>query len=365
MGQYTNGFSQQRVVDALKGRLGWKQPNYSIFGTAPVLNSDNTQSASKRYFNDGSFHPLVTIDNYKATIEETTIEDDALNNKLEDLQSSIIMQFLSQVFNEPELIDNTELFERSLNNNQLINNAGKFVGIRFKLAPGTVAMQIKSIALYFNEAANFQLYLYHDTKKDPLWTDAVSVLANDQTIHIPTTELILNDAGQYKSGSFYLGYYQDQLGTAKAYWEQYRRNKSFAFDYQFFEAELSGDDFNRVSVPFTSINFGLNAEVATFHDHTQKILRNAALFDNLQGLQMAYHICKQLIFCVRSNANERILKDAYDKMGIQYELEGKVPISDVPKSTGLQDRINKELQRLKESFFPKPKAQSVSLVCSE
>lgn len=362
MGQYTNGFNQQKVVDALKSRLGWKQPTLT---GSPTLNSTNLQSKSGRYFNDGSFHPIVTIDNHKATIEDPDIAEDAYNNLLEDLQDSVIMQCLSQVFNEPELIDNTELFERSLNNDQLVTNAGKFVGIRFRLAPGTIAMEIKTIALYFNEAANFQLYLYHEAKKDPLWTDTISAIANDQTIHIPTTELILNDAGQYKSGYFYLGYYQDALATAKAYNEQYCRKKTFAFDYQFFEAEPSGDDFNRISVPVTSINFGLNAEVVTFHDHTQKIIRNAALFDNMQGLQMSYHVAKQMLFCVRSNKNERILKEAFQQMGLAYEMEGKVPYTDVPKSTGLQDKINKELQRMKETFFPKPKAQSVSLLCSE
>lgn len=361
MGQYTNGFRQEKVVDALKSRLGWKQP--TLIGS-PTLNSDNLQSNSGRYFNDGSFHPIVTIDNYKATIEDPDIAEDAFNNDLEDLQGSVIMQVLSQVFNEPELIDNTELFERSLANDQLIANSSKFVGIRFRLAPGTVAMQINSLALYFNEAVSFQLYLYHESKKDPLWTDNVSAAANDQTVHIPTTELILNDAGQYKSGWFYLGYYQDQLGSAKAYHEQYCRKKCFAFNYEFFEAEVSGDDFNRASVPTTNINFGLNAEVVTFHDHTQKIIRNAALFDNLQGLQMAYHIVKQCLYAIRSNKNERILKDQFDQYNIQYELEGKVPISDVPKSTGLQDRINKELERLKQSFFPKPKAQTVDLLCS-
>lgn len=362
MGQYSNGFNQQKVVDALKSRLGWKQP---ILTGSPTLNSTNLQSNSGRYFNDGSFHPVVTIDNYKATIEDPDIAEDAFNNNLEDLQESLIMQLLTQVFNEPELIDNTELFERTLSNDQLISNAGKFVGIRFKLAPGTVAMQIKSIALYFNEAANLQLYLYHDAKKDPLWTDTVSAAANDQTIHIPVTELILNDAGQYKSGYFYLGYYQDQLGSAKAYWEQYCRKKCFAFDHQFFEAATSGDDFDRQNVSVTSMNFGLNAEVVTFHDHTQKIIRNAALFDNLQGLQMAYHVAKQMIWCIRSNKNERIMKDALDKVGLTYEMEGAVPGPEVPKTSGLQTRINKELERLKQTFFPKPKAQTVNLLCSE
>jgi hypothetical protein len=360
MGQYTNGFNATKVMNALVGRLGWKQPDWSTNGTAPVLNATNLESRSSRYFNDGSFHPLVTIDNIKETIEQPDIADDALNNLIEDLQKSIIMQSLTAVFNKPELIDNTMLFERSLNNDQLITLGDQFVGIRFKLAPGNIAAQINSISLYFNEAVSFNLYLFHDVKTDALWSQPVVASANDQTIIIPTDELILS---QYKSGYFYLGYFTDELGTAKPYYEQYCRNKTLALGFDFIQAERSGASFNKVSTPITGYNFGLNAEIISFTDHTDKIIRNAHLFDNIQGLQMAYHTAKQMLFCTRSNRNERILKDAYEKMGLQYELEGSVPQPDVPKSTGLQKRIDQELVRLKETFFPKAKAQTVSLEC--
>lgn len=363
MGQYTNGFSADKVMNALVGRLGWKQPDYSTNGTAPALNASNLESRSSRYFNDGSFHPLVTIDNIKETIEQPDIADDAFNNLIQDLQKSIIMQSLTAVFNKPELIDNTMLFERSLNNDQLITLGDQFVGIRFKLAPGNIAAQINSISLYFNEAVSFNLYLYHDTKKDPLWSQLVTASANDYTIITPTDELILNNKDTFKSGYFYLGYFTDELGSAKPYYEQYCRSKTLAFGFDFMQAEKTGADFNRKSIPLTGYNFGLNAEIITFKDHTDKIIRNAHLFDNIQGLQMAYHTAKQMLFCTRSNRNERILKEAYDKLGLQYELEGSVPVPEVPKSTGLQKRIDQELMRLTETFFPKAKAQTVSLEC--
>jgi hypothetical protein len=358
MGQYTGGFNQAKVIDALKGRLAWRQPTMD---GSPVLNSTNTESASGRYYNDGSFHPLVTIDNLKATIEDANAADDSFNTLLEDLQKAISIQAVSAVFNKTELIDQVTLFERSLNNDQLITGSSKFVGIRFKLAKGDAAAQIKSIALYFNKAITVRLYLYHDAKKQHLWTDEVVTAADDQTVHVPTTELILSNNGLYKGGYYYLGYYQDDLSDdAQAYQEQYYRSQPYCFGFDFFSAAESGDDFDRRNVATASINFGLNAEVVTFHDHTDAIVRSAHLFDNLQGLQMAYHVCKQILFAVRSNVNERILKEAFDKVGLQYELEGKVPITDVPKSTGLQDKINAEVERLRQSFNPEPKSRIVN-----
>jgi hypothetical protein len=358
MGQYTSGFNQSKVVDCLKGRLGWKQPTMS---GSPTLNDVNTGSVSKRYFNDGSFHPLVTIDNLKATIEDANVTDDLFNIILADLQEAVIQSAVTAVFNKSESIEQVTLFERSLNNDQLITGSSKFVGIRFKLGGSDTALQVRSIAIYFNAAKDFQLYLYHDVKKDPLWQQQVSSTADDQKIEIPIDELILNTNGLYKGGYYYLGYYQDELeNDCKAYYENYCRNKTFAFDFDFFQSSVLGDDFDRRNVALSSINFGLNAEVSTFHDHTDKIIRSASLFDNVIGLQMAYTLCKQMLFAVRSNKNQRILKEAFDQVGLQYELDGKVPITDVPKSTGLVDKINAEIERLRQSFSPSPKSQVVN-----
>jgi hypothetical protein len=358
MGQFTNGFNGSIVTDALKGRLAWRQPTKE---GSPVLNSENTTSASGRYFNDGSFHPLVTVENLKATIEDPALADDGFNNMLSDLRKSVISQALTAVFNEPEVIDQGTLFDRSTNNDQLISNSSRFVGIRFKLAPGSIALQIKSISLYFNQAKDFNLYLYHDAKKEAIWSEQVSSVADDQTLVIPTTELILAQSSSlYKSGYFYLGYYQDDLDTAQAYKELFTRSSKCAVGWDFFTAAKQGDDFNRREVSLTGETYGLNAEIITFHDHTSAILRSVSLFDNLIGLQMAYYVGKQILYSVRSNGSERILKEQLSALGLQYDMEGRVPISDTHKTLGLAEKITEEVKRLRQSFNPSHKSQIVS-----
>lgn len=356
---YTNGYNLAKVTTALLGRLGWKQPTQTEFA---IIDAPNLASTSGRYFNDGSFHPLVTIPNIKATCDDENISDVNFNAQLVTMQKSIIMQALTAVFNRPELIEQTLLFERGLTNDQQIANGGNFVGIRFKLAPTNIAMQILSLSLYFNAAKTFNLYLFHDTKKAQLQTIPVTTVADDAVI-VELDNLFLNNLiGPYKSGFFYLGYFQNDIVPAIAYYEQKARYaRANGFDYDFFQAPGSAGVFDHVNVGITSQNYGMNAEIKTFHDHTASIIRNAHLFDDVVGLQMAYHVVKQVIYAVRSNRSERILKDALDKYGIIYEIEGAAPVPDVPKSTGLKQRIDQALKSLNQSFFPAVEPQSVSL----
>lgn len=363
MGAYTNGFHLAKVMSAMTGRLGWKQPTQSPYA---IVDTGNQASASGRYFNDGSFHPIVTIKNIKDTCEDPAISNSDFNALLTQMQKSAIMQCLSAVFDKAELIEQKTLFDRCLNYDLLIPNGSNFVGIRFRVPDPRFTVQINSLGLYFNEAATFTLYLYHDSKKDPIWQQSVTTVADDQTIITPTTELLLNTAiNDYKTGSFYLGYYQDDLAGAQAIDEQvheFADTKCFGFDY--FQSVKTGTDFNRKQISITAYTYGINAEVSCFRDHTVAIIRNAPLFDEAVGLQMAYMVCKQVIYAAsRSNLNERALKEQMDKFGLQYELDGSVPISDVPVSSGLQKRINNILARVRQSFFPRYKSQVVDL-CS-
>jgi hypothetical protein len=355
---YTNGYHFEKVMAALVGRLAWRQSTAVEYA---ILNSQNQLSASGRYFND--FHPLVTIQNLKSTIENNSISNADFNQTLIDMQKSAIMTCLAGVFNKPELLEQTQLFERGWNNDQLVTNGGNFVGIRFRIAPTNIAARINSISVFFNAAKTFNLFLYHDTKASAIWQQSVTTVANDMTIVIPSAPLFLNTLiNTYRGGYFYLGYYQDEIVDAKAYDEQYCTRvvgKHFGFD--FFTSKKSGADFDRKNVPLTTITYGLNAEFTIFRDHTNSIIRNAYLFDDVIGNQMAYQCLKAMVYTVRSNANERILKDQFTQYGLQQELEGTVAISNAPQTKGLKDKIAQALKSIQQSFFPDPKPQVVSL----
>jgi hypothetical protein len=357
---YTNGFNYSQVVSALFGRVGWRQP--TITGS-PVLTSVNTTSKGGRYYQD--FHTLISIANIKNVIEEVAATDSSLNNYLEAIQRGIILQCVNAVFNEPEYLTQKLLFNRRWNvNDQLVNNSGYFVGVQLRVPPTPdIAVQIDSIALYFDSAVTFNLYVFNDAVKAPLAVIEVTTVANSQTL-LNLSDVVLNYIGGANlGGSFYIGYFQDDIGAAKAYWEQGCEYARDSYGWTFIEADRKPAeyDFTRQNVRRNNVNYGLNLHVSTFRDHTWQIVKKAALFDNVIGLQMGAQVIEKIIYSTRSNAGERILKEAATQVSAQMELNGVAPISESPHTTGLKKMITQELTRLKESFFPKPKAQSVSL----
>jgi hypothetical protein len=357
---YTNGFNYSQVVSALFGRVGWRQP--SIDGS-PVLGTVNTTSKGGRYFQD--FHTLVTVANLKNVIEEIAASDSSLNNYLEAIQRGIILQCVNGVFNEPEYLSQKLLFNRSWAvNDQLVINSGYFVGVQFRVPPTPdIAVQLDSVALYFDSAVTFNLYVFNDAIKAPLAVIEVTTVANSQTL-VNLSDVVLNYiCGSNMGGLFYIGYFQEDIGSAKAYWEQGCEYACDSYGWTFIEADRkpSEYDFNRQNIRRNSVNYGLNLHVSTFRDHTWQIVKKAALFDNVLGLQMAAQMVEKIIYSIRSNGSERILKEAAAQINAQLDLNGVAAISDSPYTTGLKEQISQELARLKESFFPKPKAMSVSL----
>jgi hypothetical protein len=357
---YTNGFNYSQVISALFGRVGWRQP--TITGS-PVLTSVNTTSKGGRYFQD--FHTLNSIANIKSVIEEVAATDSSLNTYLEQIQRGIILQCVNGVFNEPEYLSQKLLFNRSWAvNDQMVSNSGYFVGVQFRVPPTPdIAVQLDSVALYFDTAVTFNLYVYNDAVKAPLAVIQVTTVANSQTL-VNLSDVVLNYIGGANlGGSFYIGYYQDDIGSAKAYWEQGCNYACDSYGWTFIEADRKPAeyDFNRQNVRRNNVNYGLNLHVSTFRDHTWQIVKKAALFDNVIGLQMAAQMVEEIIYSTRSNGSERILKEAAAQVSAQLDLNGVAPISDSPHTTGLKKQISQELARLKESFFPKPKARTVSL----
>lgn len=361
VGSYTNGFDFNKVLNALFGRIGWMQT-----ADSPVLDTTNLISRGGRKFNDGSFHALITLNNIKAIMEQAGASDLDYNAYLVSLQRAIILRTLNGVFNEPELICQSLLYDRWSygSNDQPVINAGKFVGVQIKVPPRLdMATQIDSVGLYFDSDVTFNLYLFNDIKKTPVYTIQVTAVANDQTV-IDLTDVILNYiGGSNHGGVFYLGYFQDDLGSAKAILEN---NVSFKGNTPYgaitIEAAATGaTEFNRSNISYSLKSNGLNPLLSVFRDHTWQVVKKASLFDNLIGLQMSAQVVEQSLFANRSNSTERAVKEGMDKVQASMELSGVAPISDGPKTTGLRKQIEQELNRVKNSFFPKAKAMSVSL----
>lgn len=354
--QYSNGFDLKRVLTAMEERLGWIQPTVS---GSIVLDPSNVKSLSGRYFNDGSFHRVVTPGNILSSQEDPGIDAVKFNALLKQLRRSAILRSLNNVFNEQETIERVSLYDRYGSNDSPVNNTGKFVGYEINLAKTfDRAERVNSASLYFDQDATFKLYLFKDAAMLPIWEQEVSAEAYVSTeIDIPDLYLSYQNGGRY-----YLGYFQDDLNGARAIQEQVSCwNKTLLFSACAFTSDAIGSDFNREERSYPSLPAGLNLEMSSFVDWTKQVVAQPSLFDNLVGLNMAYMVIEDIIYTLRSNKGERGLKDNIAGMGVQLDLNGAIPMENGPQTKGLKQRIDAEAQRIKDTFVKKPKAQTVNL----
>lgn len=350
----TNGWQYDRVMNALFGRVGWRQPTEA---GKNVLNGYNTASASGRYFQ--SFHALVSPTLIRDVQENRGMTDLQFNDLLIDLQKDCILATLNTVFNKPQLIENKLLFETDdADGLQLVNNQGNFVGVKIRPTRQEVfSAQIKSVQLYFDSAVTFNLYLFHSSKKSPVKTQSVTAVAEELTT-VTLTGFFLDNR---LSGEYYLGYFQDDLGSAKAIHLDDYPNSFTILHTDFIETpKITGQtNFKRDGIGENRYNYGLNMQIAVFRDYTRMVEDQAHLFDEAIGLQMAVRVLEMYQNSVRSNRTERITADHATQIQTDLNVEG--PTDEMPVMPGLKSRLRKEFDRLNENFFPRTKAKIVNV----
>lgn len=356
---YTNGIDIDLVLPALQKRLGWMQPTLV---DSPVLNADNSESISSRHFNDGSFHALCSIDNIKSAQENPGINDEEFNNFLITLQNSVIMRSLSSVFREVELIEQCLMYTRYGLNDYPLPNQGQWVGWCIGTANDqAISTQITMGTFYFDTDCIVTMYLFQDGIREPLHTIPVKVTAFQRT-EVDFDGLVLN----FKTGQRYFFLYdQNELEGqgAKAIREQVEttaRTLCFeAYNYQAYRS-TDGSYFDHNNRQYPAQPAGVNLEIISFKDHTQKILRKASLFDEVQGLQMAAIVVEMINTSTRTNLVQRQTQQQSDQM--YQDLNQAYATREIPVSPGLKSRINQEFKRLMNTFYPAQVPISTSMI---
>jgi hypothetical protein len=354
--KYTNGFDIDVVLPALQQRLGWIQP--TVDGS-PVLNAANLNAISSRYFNDGSFHASATIQNIKNSQEDPLATDAQINTFLSTYQNSEIMRALNEVFRERELIEQALMYTRFGFNDFSLPNQNQWVGWLIEtVADQSYSTQIEMATFYFDKDVTFNIYLFQDGVRQPLNTLAVNVTAYQRTeVDFDTWVL------PFKTGKrYYVLYNQAELGTARAIREQV---DGFATTYCFtaypvqFYPTTDGSYFNINNRQYPAQPAGLNLEIISFRDHTQKILRKVNLFDEVQGLQMAAMVLELINTSTRTNSGQRTIEQQSNQM--YMDLNQAFATKEVPVTPGLKSRIAAEFKKLKETFYPTVRAISTNM----
>mgnify|MGYP001545699164 FL=1 len=125
---------------------------------------------------------------------------------------------------------------------------------------------------------------------------------------------------------------------------------------------IDGTYFDHNSQQYPALPVGINLEIISFKDHTQKIVRKANLFDEVQGLQMAAFAMELVNNSNRSNKDQRQSEQQSQQSFI--ELNQAFATKEVPVTPGLKSRIMAEFKRLRDTFYPPQQAISTSMECS-
>ena len=351
----TNGIDISTVFTAIRTRLGFKNPILSGYN---IVDATNATTTSGRYF--GDFHPSVTIQNIKDTQEDSAISNTDFNTLLSDWNKSTLADALNAVFSEAAPIESELLFENCLDNliPQPRPNNGDFVGVRFNIADG-YCVNIDSAQLLFDaDIASLNLYLFQEHKAAAVATVSVtSIVANELKI-VDVNQLLSTMTATNKGGKYYFGYFQNDIGSARALgyaqeWETFK-----VFNAMTFKAASTGaTTFNRFALNTSYANYGLNLQLSSYRDYTNIVLRQAQQFDQLRGMLMAAKCIEAVTNSNRSNLTQRIDKENF---GMWYNDLNGTALPGEPFVPNLRYKIGREVKRLQGVFSQKSKNQIVT-----
>jgi hypothetical protein len=346
VGSLTNGFNFPVVYPALSSRVLWK--------------SQGIVSQSARYYED--FHPICDT----AILDAIRPQDgNTLTQYLDNLQRAVIMDCLNAVYNAPQIIDKAKLVFYRENQPlpyQLVTNYDpqQFVGLQIYVGKGDTAVKFNSLQLFFTEDVTFNLYLYNDFFLDPVMTIPVTAQKWNETIIDLGQTIILNNLvpQAYKGGRWYLGYWQNDLGSAQAIYYPvnyglFHNVQVIAFSAPEWIDPNGNVNFQRNNIGANNLMYGMNLELSTFKDPTNTVVQQNHLYDELFGLLMATRVVKNCIFNYRSNSDQRNIEAIPELAKLYGEMNGYKADDEIPYVLGLKDEVNREVKRVKQSFQKK------------
>lgn len=340
----TAAYELDLVKEALVPRIGFLDETHSdITGK---VDCDNESGVSGRYFNDGTYHTILTLKNIYDCQDDPDITDAEFNTYLKNLKTANIMAMLNAVFNEPYTVERGLLLRKQENVlNDLIDNDGDFVGFVIS-APKEKVLTINNLLLHFDSEKTFNIYLYNEFA-GLCETWQVTTKANLQQL-VPVDITLKYQSEEAEGGVWFLGYFQSDLGDTKAIDFKPIRNRYCTFRAYPFSSQVTGSTFNMQEYEeYPESMFGLNASITVTEDITNLIVQNAYMFDELQGLMLAERVLELMRTSVRSNAVERLGRDFAVTLNRE---QNNITTDTNPYEAGLKGRIRREVKKIRESI---------------
>lgn len=338
-----------KIKTAMFGGVGWRQTTLTGY---PVIDENNLENRSGLIFQDAT--SFITIQNIYDCQQDSGLSDDDFNTYLTNLQNAVILETCQKVgSDESDFIQSTNLYPYEKIFKNTFEPSSRFVGFQIENTKKVnVLSKINWIELAFDSAVTFNVYLYNSNKPNTaIKTQPVTTVANESVV-IALNDWELSDESTHKGGTFYWGYFEDDLQGAKALKKDYELS-----DYQVntrcnyivpITATHTGSVIDFGSVIERSGTYGLNFGIDTYNDYTELFIRNKSMFYQSIQYQMAEKIFNLIATTVRSNEIERLNSDNINKFA--FEIYG-----DRDKGIeGINGKLKRSTEDLRRMFFRKP-----------
>jgi len=333
---------QERAIDSLYQRLGWRKPSIDKYD---ILDVNNLKSLSGKYFDD--FNVLTSIKNLKDTQENAGINERDFNEYLKALQYKSIRFVLENVFDN-KVYENTSILANSVKNDGTISlDTNTFYGVEIDLMKSReIALKINQIGLFFDSSGSFDLHLFHSGNNAPIKSWAVTTVSKTE-VFTDINEVLYAYSKNIKGGKYFLGFRSVDVVGSPINRQELIRQSCFV-GIEFIRVPMTSlEMFNTDDVIYTSDEY-LNIDYLVETDYTELIVGNSNSFDFAIGLQQSVNVLEQISNTTRSNSTERNLSAI--RVEAFLELNGNDTNPNLPFKVGITSKLNDEINKLKQRF---------------
>lgn len=373
-----------RLISELKTVIGWD--DYQDATVIAPFGSPLHDSDTSEYYQD--YHAAMSLENILSCLPPHSTNTD--QQRIEAYCAKVETQALTQMLNDVADKKKIKAIGHELANSIVVFNADRkkatltnqsyFCGVMFKVqnSEGMRAV-INRVGLFLTAAVtNLDLYLFNSTKEDVIEKFQFTAgVANSFSWKTITRNLDFDD-GTVTGGTWYFGYYQDDLAakasaaisyTAMNWMEGYCnqcglqgadiayksiRNRLFMKGFYVQSANLPANNDKLFDVTTViesnSDNFGFNFHISIKCDLTQFWIDNKRTLKNAMGLSVALMVLKMMKNSQTINSLEENLK-----IMIVRDLEGAADTNSVPlwlQRVKAINALNYDEGNLKSECFP-------------
>jgi hypothetical protein len=341
-----------KILTSIFGGVGFSQtPANLIADGIPTVNAANLASTSGLKFQKAN--SIVTIQNIYDCQQDADISDADFNTFIGELQKDVILEVCNKITQgQSDFISSNNLypFEKSFKNT--LDSSGKFVGFEIdpcKLVVNRVG-RIPWIELSFDSDKTFNIYLYNSNKPNAKIEEKEVITIANESVIVDLPEWFISDDVSYKGGRFYIGYFQDDLGDAKAI----KRDYDLA-SYQIstpcycvspVTIDHTGSVIDITTATEIAETYGLNIGLEVYIDYTELLIRNKNLLWRSIQLQMGEKVLELISTSVRTNDIERITDDMIEL--IKLHLYGN-------SDKALNGKLRKSIENIQKMLFYQPR----------